>query len=157
MLVCLQEEKNQPRFRGSGGYMKRITKRIVCGGLALTMLSTLAIERSVRMSASNLVAGNNVTTSADNVSFKNVTGKYDTSKLMQENFSNSVMQTEKVAPVYETRTVIVTLSEKAIVERADGNVQDYLETFTGNLAQSDIRSEQTAFLKKKTLFLPHQN
>ena len=128
--------------------MKRITKRIVCGGLALTMLSTLAIERSVRMSASNLVAGNNVTTSADNVSFKNVTGKYDTSNLMQENFSNSVMQAEKVAPVYETRTVIVTLSEKAIVERADGNVQDYLETFTGNLAQSDIRSEQTAFLKK---------
>ena len=128
--------------------MKKITKRIVCSALALTMLSTLAIERTVRMSASDLVASNNATASADTLSFKNVTGKYDTSKLMQENFNSSVIKSENAAPVYETRTVIVTLSEKTIVERADGDVQGYLGTFTGNLAQANIRSEQAAFLKK---------
>ena len=128
--------------------MKKITKRIVCGALSLMMLSTIAIERSVRMNADGLLTSNNATVNADNVSFKNVTGKYDTSKLMQENFNNSVIKSEKVAPVYETRTVIVTLSEKTIVDRAEGNVQDYLTSFTGNVAQADIHSEQTAFLKK---------
>ena len=128
--------------------MKKITKRIVCGALSLMMVSTIAIERSVRMNADGLLTSNNATVNADNVSFKNVTGKYDTSKLMQENFNNSVIKSEKVAPVYETRTVIVTLSEKTIVDRAEGNVQDYLTSFTGNVAQADIHSEQTAFLKK---------
>ena len=104
--------------------MKKITKRIVCGALSLMMVSTIAIERSVRMNADGLLTSNNATVNADNVSFKNVTGKYDTSKLMQENFNNSVIKSEKVAPVYETRTVIVTLSEKTIVDRAEGNVQD---------------------------------
>ena len=128
--------------------MKKITKRIVCGALSLMMVSTLAIERSVRMNADGLSVGNNATASADNVSFKNVTGKYDTSKLMQENFNGSVLKSENTAPVYETRTVIVTLSEKTIADRADGSVTDYLSTFSGNVAQSEIRSEQTAFLKK---------
>ena len=87
-LVYKDETKIRNENFGSGGYMKKITKRIVCSALALTMLSTLAIERTVRMSASDLVASNNATASADTLSFKNVTGKYDTSKLMQENFNS---------------------------------------------------------------------
>ncbi len=129
--------------------MKKITKRIACGALSLMMLSSLALERTVRFNADNTPTASTAQTGANGVAFKNVTGKYDTSQMMQENFNASVMETENVAPKYEVRTVIVTLDGKTMVDKAEGeNVTDYLSTFQGNLAQSDIRAEQKAFLKK---------
>ena len=130
--------------------MKKLTKRIACGALSVMMLSTLAVESSVRGNAEKGAFGSvNATAQADGVAFKNVTGQYDTSAIMQENFNSSVMQSADVAPTYETRTVIVTLDKAPLTDRADGEaVSEFLASFTGNVAQADIRSEQNAFLKK---------
>ena len=130
--------------------MKKLTKRIACGALSAMMLSTLAVEGLVRRDAdASMNSAVNSTAAADGVSFKNVTGQYDTSKIMQDNFNSSVIQAEDVAPKYETRTVIVTLEEAPLADRAkDEPVSAFLDSFTGNLAQSDIKSEQNAFLKK---------
>ena len=130
--------------------MKKLTKRIACGALSAMMLSTLAVEGFVRRDAdasANSVI--NTTAAADSVAFKNVTGQFDTSALMQKNFNSSVIKAEDVGAKYERRTVIVTLDEAPLADRAEGeSVASFLDSFTGNLAQSDIKSEQNAFLKK---------
>ena len=66
--------------------MKRITRRIACGALSLMMLSSLALERNVRLDAENGVATGAGATQTASASFKNVTGQYDTSKIMQMKF-----------------------------------------------------------------------
>ena len=129
--------------------MKKLTKRIACGALSLMMLSSLVLERNVRLGAADGVSSvDKVATQSATASFKDVTGQYDTSKIMQENFNSSVMKSEDVAPKYETRTVIVTLKGKPLVDQADGSVNAFIDSFTGNVAASDIKSEQQAFLKK---------
>ncbi len=125
--------------------MKKITKRITCGVLSLMMVSTLALEAGFRANANDGSLNN---TAENGVSFKDVTGKYDTSKMMQANFNDSVLKAENLAPVYETRTVIVTLDEKPLADLAEGAVAKYAATFSGNLAQANIKSQQKAFLKK---------
>lgn len=131
--------------------MKKLTKRIACGALSVMLLSTLALEGGIRGNRATGALGSTAATTAqaDGVSFTNVTGKYDTSAIMQENFNSSVMKAEDVAPTYETRTVIVTLKKSPLTDRADGErVSEYLSSFTGNVAQAEIRGEQNAFLKK---------
>ena len=130
--------------------MRKLTKRIACGVLSAMMLSTLAVEGLVRGDAdARANSAVNSTALADGVSFKNVTGQFDTSALMQENFNSSVIKAENLAPTYETRTVIVTLDKAPLTDRANGEtVASYLDSFSGNLAQAEIRSEQNAFLKK---------
>jgi hypothetical protein len=130
--------------------MTKLTKRIACGVLSAMMLSTLAVEGFVRSDAdARANSAMNTTALADGVSFKNVTGQFDTSALMQENFNSSVIKAEDVGPKYETRTVIVTLDKAPLTERANGEpVASFLDSFSGNLAQAEIRSEQNAFLKK---------
>ena len=65
--------------------MTKLTKRIACGILSTMMLSTLAVEGFVRNDADALAnSALQSTAAADGVAFKNVTGKYDTSKLMEE-------------------------------------------------------------------------
>lgn len=127
----------------SGGYMKKTTKRILCGFLSAMMLSTVAVESVLR--ADGAAATSSAT--ADGVTFKNVTGKYDTSALREENFNSSVLKNEDVAPTYETRTVLVELKGESLSDRADGAVTDYLGSWAGDLAKTDISSEQDAFLK----------
>ena len=113
------------------------------------MCSTIAVESVLRLSANNTpLQGATVTADA---SFKNVTGQFDTSKLMESFFNDSVLKNEDVAPKYETRTVMVTLAGEPIVARADGkNVVEYLDSREGNKAKADIASEQASFLRALT-------
>ena len=126
--------------------MKKSVKRILCGALSLAMCSTIAAESVLRLSANGApMQGTSATADA---SFKNVTGQFDTSKLMESYFNSKVLETEEVAPTYETRTVMVTLSGKPVVARAKGEkIAQYLDTRAGKLAQADIKTEQTDFLQ----------
>ena len=126
--------------------MKKKTRRFLCGALALAMCSTLAAESVLRISANDHSLQG--TTVAADASFKNVTGQFDTSKLMKSYFNTSVLKTEEQAPVYETRTVMVTLSGDALAARAgDVAVTDYIESIAGEKAASEISTEQNSFLK----------
>ena len=112
----------------------------------MAMCSTLAVESVLRISA-NDTAAQGVSVTAD-ASFKNVTGQFDTSKLMESYFNSSVLKAEEQAPVYETRTVMVTLSGDALVARAgEEKVTDYIASETGEKAAAKISAEQNSFLK----------
>ena len=127
--------------------MKKSLKRILCTALSFMTVSSIALERALAGAD-----GKNTTemTSAE-VSLKNVTGQYDTSALRESYLNTSVMKAEDTAPTYETRSVIVTLSGKNMVDRAKGeNVVDYLSTWSGSLAERDIANEQDAFLSALT-------
>ena len=125
--------------------MKKSVKRILCGALSLLTVSSIVLERSLALAD---VKKNDTTTASAEVSLKNVTGQFDTSKLMQSYLNTSVMQSEDVAPTYETRSVLVRLSGKNIVDRAKGeNVLSYLSTWDGNRAMASITEEQDAFLR----------
>ncbi len=128
--------------------MKKSTKRIVCGALSLALCSTVALESVLRLYAEK-PTGTTTATAASAIT--DVTGQYDTSKLRESYFSDSVLKAEDVAPVYETRTVMVTLSGKTIIERSGNSaVSDYLDTFSGERAKSEIQMEQSAFLQALT-------
>ncbi|MBQ7949219.1 MAG: leucine-rich repeat protein [Clostridia bacterium] len=124
--------------------MKKSLKRILCGALSLLTVSSLVLERS--LSGAN--AEHPETTATADVSFKNVTGQFDTSKLMESYLNTSVMKSEDVSPTYETRTVIVTLSGKNVVDSANGeSVSSYLSTWAGQRTKAAIADEQDAFLR----------
>ena len=121
--------------------MKKSVKRIVCGALSFMLVSTLAVEHTLRMFADD----EQVTAGAD-VTLTDVTGKYDTSKIMQDNFNSKVL--ENTQPTYETRTVMIQLEGDTVIDRADGeDVTQYLQSWAGDRALADIGAEQTAFLK----------
>ncbi len=128
--------------------MKKSVKRILCSALSLAMCSTLAVEGVLRLNADSKKFVSSMTTAVADTSFENVTGKYDTSKIREENFNDSVLKAEDVAPVYETRTVMVTLSNDSLIEKA-GNMEvgDYLTTFSGERARSELATQQKDFLK----------
>ncbi|MBO4940107.1 MAG: leucine-rich repeat protein [Clostridia bacterium] len=129
--------------------MKKTTKRILCSALSLCMAGTLALEYGLRPSAETL----NVSTSSQNVSIENVTGAYDTTALRSAYFNNSVTKASDVAPVYETRRVIVELDGDAVFDYANGtSVPHYVKSWSGQRAAEKITTEQDAFLsalKKK--------
>ncbi len=127
--------------------MKKSVKRILCGALSLAMCSTLAMESVLRLHAETATLPSGTAATAD-TSFKNVTGKYDTSKIREENFNSSVLKSEIAKPVYETRTVMVTLSGENMVERAeDMQVGEYLDSWSGEVAKADVEEEQQNFLR----------
>ncbi len=124
--------------------MKKSVKRILCGALSLAMCSTMVLEGVLRLNADN---PSSVTTATASAAFTNVTGQYDTAKLREQYFNDGVLQTTE-QPVYETRTVMVTLSGKTVIERAGKErVADYLDGWSGDRAKSEIQKEQTAFLQ----------
>ena len=124
--------------------MKKTVKRILCGALALTFASTLAVESALRLTTDETSAST-VSTAA----FTNVTGQFDTSALREANFNGSVMTAEAAKPTYETRTVMVTLSGDSLSDAAgNGSVTSFAQTFTGEKVASDIASEQKAFLRE---------
>ncbi len=125
--------------------MKKSAKRILCGALSLTMCSTLVVESVLRLQADNKKYVGSTTASA---SFEEVTGLFDTSKLREDYFNDSVLKTEDLEPVYETRTVMVSLSGATMVERAKGeDITEYAKSWSGELAKSEIAKEQTVFLQ----------
>ncbi len=127
--------------------MKKLTKRIACGALALMMSSTLAVEGVLRLQKDG-AAAQKATTTVTGADFKNVTGQFDTSALRESMFNDTVLKNEDVAPAYETRTVIVTLSKKPLIERAkDEDVNTYVQSFSGELAKAEVRDQQDEFLR----------
>ena len=125
--------------------MKKSVKRILCSVLSLAMVSTLVVENILRPYADQ----NAGTVTNASVSFKDVTGTADTSALRAQNFNSQVLETEQLAPKYETRTVMVTLKGDCLAQAADGvSAAEYAKTFSGEKTLSDIRKEQNAFLKK---------
>lgn len=129
--------------------MKKSTKRILCSALSFCMVGTLALEYGLRPSAETIKSS----TSQANVSIENVTGSYDTTALRTSYFNDSVASAADLAPVYETRRVIVTLDGDAVYEYADGSsVSRYAQSWSGQRAQEKIALEQDQFLnalKKK--------
>ena len=110
------------------------------------MCSTLAVESVLRISASN--DSQQASTVTSTTSFKNVTGQFDTSKLMESYFNTGVLKSEEQAPVYETRTVMVTLSGENLTARSGGEaVTDYIRSEEGQKAAKKISAEQNSFLK----------
>lgn len=128
--------------------MKKTVKRILCGVLSGMMVSTLALESSIRLNADeslNLGATSGTSVSSG-ATFKNVTGKFDTSSIRESQFASSVQ--ENATPTYETRTVLVTLSGETVADKADGaSVDEYVNTWSGQRAAASIASEQQAFLR----------
>ena len=125
--------------------MKKSVKRILCGALSLMTVSSIVLERSLALADGKKPES---TPASAEVSLKNVTGQFDTSALMQSYLNTSVMQSEDTAPKYETRSVLVRLSGKNIIDRAKGeNVLTYLSTWDGNRAMASIAEEQDAFLR----------
>lgn len=132
--------------------MKKSVKRIACATLSLMMASSLAVEYGLRLwkndATASAAAAATTTETDSNVKIKNVTGQFDTSKLVEENFNDSVLRAEDVAPKYETRTVMVTLSGKPLADCAKGEtVSDYVQSFAGKMAAIDIANEQSEFLR----------
>ena len=113
----------------------------------MAMCSTLAVESVLRISASGATT-QGAQSVATGTSFKNVTGQFDTSKLMASYFNSDVLKSEEKAPVYETRTVMVTLAGDSLATRAkEERVTEYLESRAGKKAASEIADEQASFLK----------
>ena len=126
--------------------MTKTGKRILCGALALGMTSSLVLERALAQTATPT----GITTTAK-ATFKDITGRFDTSNLRESYMSDSVFKSEDVAPTYETRTVIVTLTGKTLVESANGgNVTEYLSSYQGEKAAEKISIEQDRFLTALT-------
>ncbi|MBQ8229679.1 MAG: leucine-rich repeat protein [Clostridia bacterium] len=124
--------------------MKKSVKRILCGALSAMMVSALAVEGALRMQADDAVQS--VLANASGVSFKNVTGEYDTSKLRESYLNDSVLSGD-TAPTYETRTVMVTLDGEPVIDRAgDSEINDYISSWSGGVAEAEIKAEQKSFL-----------
>ena len=127
--------------------MKKSIKRVICGALALLMSSSLIAERVISLSADTSLGKNGLTTTS-NVQFKNVTGQFDTSKIVESNLNSSVLKNEDVAPKYETRTVMVTLKGDSMMDAAGKqDVNEFSASFSGERRADEIESEQEAFLK----------
>ncbi len=112
----------------------------------MAMCSTLVVESALRLRADG---GSSVgVTTESSAAFKNVTGTIDTSALRESYFNDSVIKTEDTKPVYETRTVMITLSKKPIADRSKNTeVGDYVNTWDGERAQAEIAKEQQDFLQ----------
>lgn len=79
--------------------------------------------------------------------FTDVTGTYSElfSKLMMENFGDSVLKNETT---YETKTVVISLSQDCLADCAGKQgVSAYLETSAGQKQLSKIRTQQDKLLK----------
>ena len=128
--------------------MKKSIKRILCGAMSLLMSSSIVVEHVYRTKANDFLNGNATVTR--NLSFENVTGQYDTSKLVESNLNTTVLDSEQTsAPRYETRTVVVTLDGKTLVDGANGTpVAEYAQTWEGERLSDDIATKQDAFLRK---------
>lgn len=126
---------------------KKKIRRILLGGLSLTLCASLSTSTIMFTSAdSSKNAGNNVV-SSKSLGYQNVTGQYDSSKIREQNFSSNVLSgMEEYQSA--TRTVIVGLEGENLLDYTGGRstVSDYLATADGRHALRNIESEQRAFL-----------
>ena len=127
--------------------MKKSIRRILCATLAVMMGSTLGVERLLRADAYEAQTKSSSVTEKS-VGFQRTEGLFDSTALREQYFNTSVTQSAPQA-TYETRTVIVTLSQEPLADAADGeNVAEYATTFAGKRAVGKILDQQNAFLRK---------
>ncbi len=126
--------------------MKKKWRKLICGLLSVGLASTLVVEQALRSSAAGETLGSLLTTESG-VAFKDVTGSIDTSALRESQLNDSVLKNTDTKPIYETRTVMVTLSGDSVAAASDMPVNEYLKTFTGQQTLAAIRQEQNAFLR----------
>lgn len=92
--------------------------------------------------------GATVTPGSSGNVFTDVTGRYNEqfSALMKENFNSSVLETEAT---YETRTVLISLSEKSLTDYAGKqSVSDYAISEKGKEKTEKIYAQQDKILQK---------
>ena len=108
--------------------MRRKIKRTAIACLSLLMCASFTAScATVNLDPSgDKIDGS---TETDGVSFTDVTDKYDTTALSIANFNSSVLKNDQ--PVYETRTVIVSLSGDCILDSKRRN-----ERLSGNCRRS---------------------
>lgn len=137
-------------FAGRGVLLHKARKYTIAGGenVKTVFKKSLRVALPVIL-ACLILAGCLAKTPGDgSAAFVDITGSYSDqfAQLMKNNFANSVLQNEKK---YETRTVLISLSEKTLVDYAGGgSVSDYLLTDAGQKKLEKIRSQQDKLLKK---------
>ena len=120
--------------------MKKSLKRILCGALSLTLVSTLVVEHALRNSAAQNLA--------NAVAFTDVTGEFDTNQIREQYFNDTVQKVQ--TPKYETRSVIVSLTGDTMIDAAKKQgltVSDYAQTSFGQETAKAIKEKQDALLK----------
>ncbi len=131
--------------------MTKKFKRVVCAALALMMGSSLGVEGIIRTKANS----GNATTAVSSVTngsirYKNVTGQFNTSNIVKENFNSSVLENTGVSSSTENHaehTVIVSFKGDGLLEAAgNSEVDSYLLTKDGQQAEKNIKARQDAFL-----------
>ena len=117
-------------------------RRVICAALTAVMASSLVLEHNLRMEAEKTDLGEATKT----VGFTEANGRYDFSQIAMQNF-NSAVQENKEA-VYETRTVIVSLSGESVLESAAGkDINEYLATKAGKKKADKVKAQQDVFLQ----------
>ena len=129
------------------GIFKKKIRRVLLGGLSLTLCVSLSTSTIMLTSADSSKSVGNSSANSQSVGFENVTGQYDASKIREQNFSNGVLSgSENYQSA--TRTVIVGLEGENILDYTNGrsSVPEYLATAEGRHALRNIESEQRTFL-----------
>ncbi len=129
------------------GIFKKKIRRVLFGGLSLTLCVSLSTSTIMLTSADSSKSAGNSSANSQSVGFENVTGQYDASKIREQNFSNGVLSgSENYQSA--TRTVIVGLEGENILDYTNGrsSVPEYLATAEGRHALRNIESEQRTFL-----------
>ena len=119
--------------------MKKTVRRILCGALSLTLVSTIVVENALRNTAAQNLANAAV--------FTDVTGEFDTNAIREQYFNDTVQKTE--TPTYETRSVIVSLQGENLIDggaKAGLGVAEYVNTPSGEKQAKSLREKQDAFL-----------
>lgn len=134
--------------------LRKKIKRGAISCLALTMCTTLAAGTALmnfKGSSPFAAAETAAEVPSDSVKFTNVTGQYDTSSLVKQNFSPDVVKSDGAN--YETRTVIVRLDGNSLTDDADDGVtvSDYLNSPLGRQSLRRINGEQSKFLNALSL------
>ncbi len=78
-----------------GGSMKKSVKRVLCAALVCSLACTLATQQAFRLFDGD--AGE--TSTALSAAFENVTGRFDTSTLREQNFNSRVLKTQTAPTV----------------------------------------------------------
>ena len=131
--------------------MTKKFKRVVCAALALMMGSSLGVEGIIRTQANSGSAATAVSSATSgNIRYKNVTGQFNTSNIVKENFNSSVLENTGVSSSTENHaehTVIVSFKGDGLLEAAgNAEVDSYLLTKDGQQAEKNIKARQDAFL-----------
>ncbi len=131
--------------------MKSQTKKIAIAALSLTLAATLTLSQVI--SYANGPAPS-LSPRTETLSFNNVTGTVDTSKVVRDNLSAQVMdygeeeEQRTISGANVTKTVIVRLETPSVADSKgeEQTVDEYLSTAAGKTALKNIRDSQNAFL-----------